>query len=71
MTAVFDGTRVKIPKGYTLSSNGNYVNGHGVEYQLAAYGRGEEAVICLETIYSKHTRTIVLELDSHDTLTRG
>lgn len=61
MTANFFGITVKIPKGYTLDSNGFYINRHGVEYALVQYGRGEDAVICLETVYSKHVRTIELE----------
>lgn len=61
MTAEFDGIKVKIPKGYRLDSMGYYVNGHGVEYALVAYGRGDETVICIETVYSKHVRTVVLE----------
>ena len=61
MKATFNGVEVKIPKGYTLDSEGNYINNHGVEYALVEYGFGEDTVICLETIYSKHVRTIVLE----------
>lgn len=61
MTANFFGTTVEIPRGYTLDSEGNYINGHGVEYALVQYGRGEDAVICLETIYSRHVRTIELK----------
>ena len=57
----FFGTKVKIPNGYKPDSNGNYVNGHGVEYQLVSYGRGADEVVCLETIYSKHVRMIELE----------
>ena len=61
MTAEFEGIKVKIPKGYHLDSMGYYVNGHGVEYVLVAYGRGDESVICLETVYSKHVRIIKCE----------
>lgn len=61
MVAEFDGIKVKIPNGYVHCGNGIYMNGHGVEYGLVSYGRGKDAVICLETIYSKHTRTIKLE----------
>lgn len=61
MKATFNGMQVQIPKGYTLDSEGNYINGHGVEYALVQYGRGEEATICLETIYSRHVRTIELK----------
>ena len=61
MTATFGGMKVIIPKGYTLDSNGFYINAHGVEYALVQYGRGEDATICLETVYSKHVRTIPLE----------
>lgn len=61
MTADFFGIKVQIPKGYTKNSDGNYINGHGVEYALVQYGRGEGSVICLETIYSKHVRTVKLE----------
>lgn len=61
MIADFYGIKVLIPNGYTLDSNGFYINGHGVEYALVQYGRGEDATICLETVYSKHVRTIPLE----------
>ena len=61
MTAEFNGVKVRIPRGYKLDSEGFYINGHGVEYALVQYGRGEEATICLETVYSKHVRTIELE----------
>lgn len=61
MLADFFGTKVVIPKGYHIDSNGNYINNHGVEYQLVEYGRGKDSVICLETIYSKHVRTIELK----------
>ena len=61
MTATFEGIRVEIPKGYKLDSNGYYINGHGVEYALVQYGRGDEATICLETVYSRHVRTIELK----------
>lgn len=60
-TADYFGTKVKIPNGYHLDSNGYYMDGHGVEYALVSYGRGEEEVVCLETVYSKHTRTVELE----------
>lgn len=61
MKVTFNGIRVEIPKGYRLDSEGNYINGHGVEYALVQYGRGEEATICLETIYGHHVRTIELK----------
>ena len=61
MTAEFDGIVVKIPNGYVMTEDGTFVNGHGVEYQLTAYGRGESETVCLETVYSKHARTIELE----------
>ena len=62
MTATFNGKTVKIPNGYRgPDADGFYMNGHGVEYALVQYGRGEDAVICLETVYSRHTRTIELE----------
>lgn len=61
MTAEFNGIMVKIPRGYKLDSEGFYVNGHGVEYALVQYGRGEDATICLETVYSRHVRTVELE----------
>ena len=56
----FDGIKVKIPRGYHLNSQGYYQNGHGVEYTLAGYG-SSDPVICLETVYAKHVRTIELE----------
>lgn len=55
------GKQVRIPRGYKLDSNENYINGHGVEYALVKYGWKENETICLETLYSKHTRTIALE----------
>lgn len=61
MTADFFGVKVKIPAGYELDSYGFYINGHGVEYTLVEYGSGEGATICLETVYSRHVRTIPLE----------
>ena len=61
MKANFNGITVKIPKGFKLDSNGFYINGHGVEYALVQYGRGDETTICLETVYSRHVRTIKLE----------
>lgn len=59
-TEVF-GVTVKIPKGYTLDSNGLFINGHGVEYAPAEYGRGKDSTIVLEPVYSKHGRIIELE----------
>lgn len=61
MKAVFNGITVKIPKGYTLDSEGFYINGHGVEYALVQYGKDDESTICLETVYSRHVRTIPLD----------
>lgn len=62
MTATFNGKTVKIPKGYKgPNEDGFYTNGHGVEYALVQYGSGEDATICLETVYSRHTRTGELE----------
>ena len=61
MTAEFDGIKVKIPNGFRLDSNGFYINGHGVEYALCSFDRGEYETVCLETVYSEHVRTIVLE----------
>lgn len=62
MTAEFDGIKVKIPKGYHLTENGTYMNGHGVEYALVSYGWKTDQVICLETVNGyRHTRTIELE----------
>lgn len=62
MIAEFDGIKVKIPRGYHPTENGTYMNGHGVEYALVAYGWKESQVICLETVYGyRHTRTIELE----------
>ncbi len=61
MTVDFEGMKIKVPNGYAMTEDGTFVNGHGVEYGLVSYGRGKDAVICLETIYSKHTRTVVLE----------
>ena len=61
MIAEFNGIKVKIPKGYMLDSNGLYINGHGVEYALVQYGNDDETMICLETVYSRHVRTILLK----------
>lgn len=56
------GKVVLIPKGYSASDeDGIYINGHGVEYALVRYGSGDEAVICLETVYARHVRTVELE----------
>lgn len=62
MIVEFNGIRVKIPKGYRQGDDGIFVNSHGVEYALVSYGSGHEKTICLETIYSKHTRTVELEV---------
>lgn len=63
MTAVFDGITVKIPKGYNgPNENGYYMNGHGVEYALVRYGWKDDVTICLETVYSKHVRSVELEI---------
>ena len=61
MIAEFEGVKVKIPAGYKPDGEGCYVDGHGVEYAIVQYGRGQEKVICLETVYSKHIRTIQLK----------
>lgn len=62
MTATFNGKVFKIPRGYKgPNEDGFYTNGHGVEYALVQYGRGEEAVVCLETVYSRYVRTVELE----------
>lgn len=61
MVAEFNGLLVKIPKGYKQKEDGLFVNGHGVEYALVQYGQNDELTICLETVYSKHVRTIPLE----------
>ena len=61
MIAVLFGKKVKIPVGFRLDSEGFYINGHGVEYAPVEYGTGENPVICLETVYAKHTKTIELE----------
>lgn len=62
MIAEFKGKKVRIPKGYRLTDDGTYMNGHGVEYALVQYGWEDDISICLETIYSKHVRTIELEI---------
>ena len=62
MVAEFNGLLVKIPKGYRPAEDGLYVDGHGVEYALVQYGSGDDLTICLETVYSKHVRTVPLEL---------
>lgn len=60
MVIEFCGIKVKIPKGYTQNSEGFFVDRHGVEYALVKYGADDAATICLETIYSKHVRTVML-----------
>lgn len=63
MIAELDGIKVKIPSGYHYNKEtGTYMNGHGVEYQLVRYGGKEDGSICLETIYSRHVRTVELEV---------
>ena len=60
VTTIFG--KVKLPMGYTgPNENGYYVNGHGVEYTIVSYGQGENEVVCLETVYSRHIRTVELE----------
>ncbi len=62
MTAEFDGVKVKIPRGYRgPDESGLYMNSHGVQYVLVSYGSGENSCVCLETVYSKHVRTVELE----------
>ena len=62
MIAEFNGIKVRIPKGYRYDSEtGLYANGHGVQYQLVRYGWKQDTTICLETVYSKHVRTVELE----------
>ena len=56
------GKKVKIPKGYKQTDDNFFMNGHGVEYGLVRYGWKEDETICLETVYSKHVRTIELEV---------
>lgn len=56
------GVKVKIPSGYKLNSEGYYQNGHGVEYALVKYGKNDDMIICLETVYSNHVRTVELEI---------
>ncbi len=62
MVVEFKGLLYKIPKGYRPTEDGLFANGHGVEYALVQYGRDDECTVCLETVYSTHTRTIPLEL---------
>ena len=57
----FEGMKVSIPKGYIMTEDGTFMNGHGVEYGLVVYGAGECITVCLETIYSKHVRTVEVE----------
>ena len=45
----------------TKTEDGTFMNGHGVEYGLVIYGAGDCITVCLETIYSKHVRTIEVE----------
>ena len=39
-----------------------FMNGHGVEYTIVKYGWKDAVTYCLETVYSKHVRTIELEI---------
>lgn len=56
------GKTVIIPNGYSgPDEDGEYIDGHGVSYALVKYGSGEDAVICLETVYSRHVRTVELK----------
>lgn len=61
MIVDFDGIKVRIPRGYTQTEIGTFMNGHGVEYALVLYGWKDCVTVCLETIYSKHVRTIEVE----------
>lgn len=62
MVVNFEGLNIRIPKGYTRTEDGTFINGHGVEYGLVQYGTGDYITVCLETIYSKHVRTIKVEI---------
>lgn len=55
------GKRLRIPKGYVRTEDNTFVNGHGVEYGLVAYGRDCE-VIGLEPIYSEYSKFIEVEV---------
>jgi hypothetical protein len=61
MIVDYDGMKIRIPKGYAQTEDGTFVNGHGVEYALVTYGRGDCVTVCLETIYAKHVRTVEVE----------
>lgn len=61
MIVNFEGMKVKIPKGYTKTDEGTFINGHGVEYALVQYGAGDCITVCLETIYSKYVRSVEVE----------
>ena len=61
MIVDFEGMKIRIPRGYTKTEDGTFMNGHGVEYGLVIYGAGDCITVCLETIYSKHVRTIEVE----------
>ena len=62
MIVEFDGKKVRIPRGYTKTEDGTFINCHGVEYQLVSYGWKDSVTVCLETIYSKHIRTVKVEV---------
>lgn len=63
MIVTFNGKMIEIPKGYKGPDEyGLYKNGHGVEYALVQYGHGEDAEVCLETVYSRHVRTVRLKV---------
>lgn len=68
MIVEFNGVHVIIPKGYHQGEDGIFMNNHGVEYALVSYGSGDDKVICLETIYNKHTRTVELEIVDKETV---
>lgn len=62
MVADFNGVKVRIPNGYHYDEEtGLYMNGHGVQYQIVKYGWKDDVSYYLETVYSKHVRTIPLE----------
>ena len=61
MTVEIFGMKVRIPKGYTQTEDGTFVNGHGTEYGIVEYGRGKNTVIFLESISGEYDRRIELK----------
>ena len=62
MEYLFKGRKVHIPDSYHLVDDGIFRDRRGVEYTIVQYGSDDAVAICLETIYSKHVKTIELDI---------